>query len=72
MLLWLVDIVWLELDVFVGEEFGGHEYKMWKHGKVWSVFNIICAYSLNSFQVLLNVPIIHFNYYNYLKFLLAC
>jgi hypothetical protein len=33
MLLWLVDIVWSKLDVFVGEEFGEHEYKMWKHGK---------------------------------------
>ncbi len=33
MLLWLVNIVWLELDVFMGEEFGGHEYKMSKHGK---------------------------------------
>jgi len=39
--------------------------------KVWSVFNIICAYSLNSFQVLLNVPIIHFNYYNYFKILIS-
>ncbi len=32
---------------------------------VWSVFNIRCAYSLNSFQVLLNVHIIHFDYYNF-------
>jgi hypothetical protein len=40
---------------------------------VWIMFNIICAYSFNSFQVLLNVPIIHFNYYNYfLIFLLGC